>query len=92
MSIDSSCERTKFECIDEEMTKLLNVEVEMPIWLDATRLHTGSVFRKDSQAYSYPSKSKWCHIICNLEDNLGNMMVPIVIPLGKKNFREGPNN
>lgn len=31
MSIDSSCERTKFECIDEEMTKLLNVEVEMPI-------------------------------------------------------------
>jgi len=30
MFIDCSCERTKFECVDGEMTKLLNVEFKMP--------------------------------------------------------------
>lgn len=54
---DSLGERTKFECIDGEITKLLNLEVKMPRSLDATRLHAGLVFPKDSQAYSYPSKS-----------------------------------
>lgn len=46
--IDSSCERTKFECVDGEMTELLNSKAEMPTSSDATRLHTGLLFPKDS--------------------------------------------
>ena len=56
ISIESSGERTKFECDDEEMIKALNLKVEMPRSSDANRLHFGSIIPKDSQANFYPSK------------------------------------
>lgn len=56
------------------MTDLLNLENEMLGSLDATRLHHGSVIQKDSQVDYYPSILEWCHRICNLEDNLHNVL------------------
>jgi hypothetical protein len=73
-SIDSLGERTYFACNDEEMTTPLNLEVKMPRSLDAIGVHLGSVDLKNFHVDSNPCRPKWCHRICNLEDNLGNVL------------------
>ena len=48
-SLDSLGDRTKIECDDEEMTEVLNIEVEMLASLDATEVHYGSKIPKKSR-------------------------------------------
>ena len=76
-SIDSLSKKTKFECDDEEMTEVLNFEVEMPRSSYAIGLHSISMIPKDSQTNSYISRSDWHCGICTLEDDFSNMLAMI---------------
>lgn len=43
-------------------------------WMPRSLNAIGSMTLKDSQAYSYPSRPKWHHIICDEVVNLGNVL------------------
>lgn len=72
--IYSSGGNIEFIYDDEEMMKLLNSKVEMLRSSEPYGLHPTLVIPQESQTHCYPLTPEWHHMICNLENNLGDVL------------------